>query len=73
MTNATESISTNITSIEHNTFNNTIFGAFSTEGYYSVYFIETEALAAENATSTISVPLLSYGLSYTTTRTRAIC
>jgi hypothetical protein len=61
MTGETESISTRITNTENAKLTNTIFGAFSIEGYYPVYFTEAEALAAQDATSTISFPTLSYG------------
>ena len=70
MTGATQSISTRITSIENTKFNNTTFGAFSIEGYYPVYFTEAEALAAENATSTISFPSLSHGPYYINPQTQ---
>lgn len=61
MTGATESIATRITNTENSKLTNTIFGAFSIEGYYPVYFTEAEALAAQGATSTISFPTLLYG------------
>ena len=46
MTNTTDNIQNRLTNVENNKLINTIFGAFSIEGYYPLYFTEAEAIKA---------------------------